>query len=114
MENLVKFEEATNRNTKCYWVTALGVSILFSYNTPMAVLGGGHAFRREDGISRTTRKHLREAGVDMYSKVPDGEFERRMNTVILGQVLKDKKVLEQAVAAAVTMKLVPETADGLG
>lgn len=71
----VNLHEATDRKTPCHWVTVGGVSMLFSYRTIMAFRGMGKCYRREDGISVTTRKHLHETGCADYPKLDDEAFQ---------------------------------------
>lgn len=86
-----QFNEATSRNTKCYWLRVAGITCMISYETVMAAnFYDGvryRAIRRDRSYSKTTGRHLDDTGVRGYEQLPDEEFEDLVAQAIHRNVL---------------------------
>jgi hypothetical protein len=106
----IKLRAATNRKTPCHWVTIMGVQVLFSYGTAMAFVTREGSFRREDGISSVTKRHLDETQTWSFDKLEDDAFELALDRAVVSEILRNQKVFEEIFATAVANKLLPEPA----
>lgn len=73
---------ASSRATPLNKVHVFGVSIIISYETPVAFRWkGGHA-RRVNTWGPTTGRHLKEAGAYDWPELEEDEFNKKMNDAI--------------------------------
>lgn len=57
---MIRFSNATNRNTKCYWVQVNDLTVLVSYETIVAASYNGQHVRLDNRWGPTTGRHLKE------------------------------------------------------
>jgi hypothetical protein len=80
----IQLRPATNRNTKAYWISAFGVHILFSYNTPVAYEWKNKRARRNNDWGPTTGRHMNECDVKDYPVIDDEEqFEAAIDAAVI-------------------------------
>lgn len=78
----VSVSRATNRATPLNRVHVFGVSILISYETPVAFeWKGGHA-RRVNTWGPTTGRHLKDAGAYNWPQLEEDDFNKHLNDAI--------------------------------
>lgn len=83
----IVFHPALEGNKKAYWLDVGGTSMFISYCTIMAfrgTLGGEHVrYRRADGRSNTTRKHMGQCGVGRWEPLDDSSFNDTLEATLL-------------------------------
>lgn len=93
--------DATVRNTKCYWVSFGHLHVLYSYSTPVYAQYDGEYVKRET-ISRTTTRHVREvlsgSTLTMAKEVNEDTMDLFITHVIADQVSREavRKIEEAA------------------
>lgn len=93
---MIRFGNATNRNTKCYTLDVGYVHMIISYETVVAARYKTERIRRGDDWGPTTKRHMNETGVDGFDKLDEDEFEARLKLMVL-RALAD--TVEQRLAA---------------
>lgn len=79
----ITLNDATSRKTQCHWVGIGGLSILFSYQTPIAFRVCGQYYRRHNNWGPATGRHMRETGVvDWPEIVDEDEFNRKLEVIV--------------------------------
>jgi hypothetical protein len=66
------------------YVTVGPMTLLFSYDTPVAFCKEGHWRASENVWSKTTGKHLNETRVARHNRLPHDEFTRRLEEALSG------------------------------
>lgn len=78
----VSVARASNRATPLNKVYVFGVSILVSYETPVAFEWKGGRARRVNVWGPTTGKHIKEGGAYDWPKLDKDEFNRELNAAV--------------------------------
>ncbi len=60
-------------------VTIRGLTVYFSYNTPVAFIGGNGLIIRENDWSTTTGRHLNWIDPDKNKRIPGDKFEELLS-----------------------------------
>lgn len=84
----MKLYNPTRRNTQCRWLEVESVSVLFSYDTPVALRAPGMSYRRNDDWGPTTRKHMKEAGVADFERLDAREFNEALHRAFVRSVVE--------------------------
>lgn len=103
---IVKFAEATNRKTKCFWLTVFDIEILISYETPVAfrTRSGVARFRQKNHWGPTTGRHMKETNVYDWPVIAESaDFIAALDRAIASCIARDKDLI----AAIVAEKTVP-------
>lgn len=84
----VRLYKATNRNTQCYWVDVGNTSILFSYQTAIAVQTPRGKYRIENSWGPTTGRHFSDSNADSWPVISIVELEEKIHASIRLQFLE--------------------------
>lgn len=107
MSLFVGFRKATDRKTECYWLDLFGISVLISYETPIAFDDGWRRLRQANHWGRTTNRHFSETDTKNWEVIEDSkDFQALLDQAILKRIMNDQDMVRQIVASAVTSKLV--------
>lgn len=83
---MIRFRNATNRSTPCYTLDIGRVSLTISYETVIAACYKQERIRLRNIGGTTTKRHMRETGVDDYDEFTDKEFNERVTSMVLRSI----------------------------
>ena len=75
-------------NNKAHWVTIGGISVLFSYETAIALRANELSCRLDNSWGPTTGKHFNQCGAGCLPIVSDEEFDRRVKQALFEQAME--------------------------
>ena len=78
----VSVSRASTRATPLNWIQVFGVSVLISYETPVAFNDGREHHRRHNVWGPTTSRHFKEAGATNWPECDEDEFNTKLNLAI--------------------------------
>lgn len=82
MNSCISVSRASDRATPLNWIHVFGVSVLISYETPVAFQSAYEYHRRHNVWGSTTGRHFKEAGATNWPECDEDEFNTKLNLAI--------------------------------